>query len=143
MKNRCINATAVGILTIVADESLFVTGNGVPMAYLELTALCAPDGSDILDKVPADKRVTVRTRHAIRNHILTVDMPIMDGAVYLSVRVQLGADGTTLADGKITCTINKWLWRLMLKRATATFTGTRTEYLPLPPGRQIEQFMGA
>lgn len=134
MKNRCINATAVGVLTVIANDTVFADGTGPLVAQLELLELKDPNGADILNQVPANKRSTPRARYELKDHILTLNMPIMDGAVDLAVSVRFGTKGETLDNGKVTCTINKWLWKLMLKSATATFTGTRTDYLPLTPG---------
>jgi|688.fasta_scaffold110735_6 hypothetical protein len=129
MKNRCIKATASGILTVLATDAVFVVGTGSLVAQLELTALRDPDGADILNKVPADKRKTESSTYMIKDQVLTLDTSIMDGAVDLAISVRLGTKGETLDDGKVTCTINKWLWKLMLKSATATFTGTCKEFM--------------
>ena len=116
------NAKATGVISIKGGIQDIQQGAGPVAVSGTLTTLTRPDGSDGL---PALKgRLDFDTVYSVMlDHRVHISKQLAGGGLTLTVDAKFLNRGR-LVLGTASVVVNKWLWRLMLKRASGSFQGT-------------------
>ena len=120
---RYLNCVADAELTCFGDSDVFKCGCGELAATGLLTALKDPDGRDTLHTIKSDYRILQPKLIHIIDGMLNMSLPILDGAVLLTVTAQMSRDGSKLEMGVVKCEVKKFTWRMALKFVTVAFSG--------------------